>query len=420
MGDTDPRYDPDVSYDLKEQSGYYVNSQGLYITLEYKYGANGMPAINGPLGNEPGAEAFGNFSFFPSILFRNMTVDGPRMQLATYEIFTSTEGKPGVISRRDAYYVSTFEKNGQCVRFGNTGISEQGTSNNQTVENEQPEYLTATSDTTAGLHHYIAARKLMVQASYLADGTSLSRTTTLYNEAEVGQRSLYYLNRADGTRIKDESAWLAEFEKKMDEANVWSTAFAPPMIPLDYMRPTESIATLQCTNPDQDLCSTEEDWRKMDPNFNDTPYVEPNGVLTGGFIAAVTILSIVVAAAIFYVVNRSLMRKQEQRLKTAFSAAVSRHIDGGLTSSLSPEKVSKLYREVDIDNNGRISKAELKQLMNEDGLGSLSDKDFDMMFSTIDLDGNGHVNFMEFTAFFASLPTGDEQEDESWNEDATA
>ena len=101
----------------------------------------------------------------------------------------------------------------------------------------------------------------------------------------------------------------------------------------------------------------------MDPNFNDTsPYGEPNGVLTGGFIAAVIISSIVVAAVIFYAVNRILlMRKQDQSLKAAFGAAVSRHIDDGLTSSsLSPEKVSKLFRKVDIDNNGNISKAELK------------------------------------------------------------
>ena len=99
-----------------------------------------------------------------------------------------------------------------------------------------------------------------------------------------------------------------------------STAFVPPTIPLDYMRPTKSIATLQCTNPDQDLCATEEeDWRNMDPNFNDTsPYGEPNGVLTGGFIAAVIISSIIVAAVIFYAVNRSLMRKQDSSLESSF------------------------------------------------------------------------------------------------------
>ena len=58
---------------------------------------------------------------------------------------------------------------------------------------------------------------------------------------------------------------------------------------------------------------------------------------------------------------------------------------------------------------------------NENGLGSLSDKDFNMMFSTIDLDdGNGNVNFMEFTAFFASLPTTTGDEQQSWNENATA
>ena len=224
----------------------------------------------------------------------------------------------------------------------------------------------------------------------------------------------------------ERGSWvLAEMEKKMDEeANVvWSTTqFAPNIIPLDYTRrPTKPVATLQCTNPDQDLvCATEENLRKLDSNFTHAPsYVEHSGVLSGrGFIAAVTISSIVVAVAIFYFVNRSLMRRQEQRLKSAFSAAVSRHIDGGLTSNLSPEEVSKLYHDVDIDGNGNISKSELKQLINEDGVGNLSDKDFDMMFSTIDLDGNGNVTFTEFIAFFASLPT--DNGDETWDENATA
>ena len=63
---------------------------------------------------------------------------------------------------------------------------------------------------------------------------------------------------------------------------------------------------------------------------------------------------------------------------------------------------------MDSDRNGHISKEELlKQLIDENGLGSLSDKDFNVMFSTIDLDGNGNVNFTEFTAFFASLPAAD-------------
>ena len=416
MGDTDPRYDPDVSYDLKEQSGYYANAEGLYVSLNYKYLADGLPSTTHPLGTEPGAEALGNFSFFPSILFSNITINGPRMQIQGYEIFTSTEGKPGIISRRDRYYVSTFEKNGQSVRFGNAGISD--TIDNNIVDNNR-EYLDASSDTTAGMFTDNKARKLTVQASYLTDGIRSSHTMTIYRqEPEVGQPFLYYLERGDGTRIKDASAWVADMEKAMDEAYVWSTEFAPPIIPLDYMRPTKPVTTLQCTNPDQDLCATEEDWRKEDPNFNDTPYVEPNGVLTGGFIAAVTISSIVVAVAIFYFVNRSLMRRQEQRLKSAFSAAVSRHIDGGLTSNLSPEEVSKLYHDVDIDGNGNISKSELKQLINEDGVGNLSDKDFDMMFSTIDLDGNGNVTFTEFIAFFASLPT--DNGDETWDENATA
>ena len=207
-----------------------------------------------------------------------------------------------------------------------------------------------------------------MQASYLVDGTSLSRTATVYNQQKVSQQSLYYLNLSIIPISRTErSSWvLAETEKKMDEeANVvWSTTqFAPTIIPLDYTRrPTKPVATLQCTNPDQDLvCATEENLRKLDSNFTHAPsYVEHGGVLSGrGFIAAVTISSIVVAVAIFYAVNTSLMRKQQQRLKASFSATVSRHIYGGLTStsSLSLKKVSKLYHEVDTDGNGNIFKS---------------------------------------------------------------
>ena len=134
----------------------------------------------------------------------------------------------------------------------------------------------------------------------------------------MSQRSLYYPNLSDGTEIKRSSWVLAEMEKKMDEeANVvWSTTqSAPTIIPLDYTRrPTKPVATLQCTNPDQDLgCATEDNLRKLDPNFTHAPsYVEHNGVLSGrGFVAAVTISSIVVAVEIFSAV---------------FSATVSRHI----------------------------------------------------------------------------------------------
>ena len=41
-----------------------------------------------------------------------------------------------------------------------------------------------------------------------------------------------------------------------------------------------------------------------------------------------------------------------------------------------------------------------------------------MIFSTIDLNGNGSVNFMEFTTFFALLPT--DNRDETWDVNASA
>ena len=43
IGDTDIRYNPDVSYDLKEQNDFWTRYEGLYIGDDCSRGADGTP-----------------------------------------------------------------------------------------------------------------------------------------------------------------------------------------------------------------------------------------------------------------------------------------------------------------------------------------------------------------------------------------
>ena len=410
IGDTDPRYDPEVSYDLKSLSGFHENWGGLHRTQDYRYGADLLPVTSTPI---LGYELMGNFSQFPTTTFRNITISGSRVHVSVYEVMKNVDpSKPGMLNRLEAYYVSTFEKNGQAIWFG-PGVPTA--SSTEFVPSADGNMLTPSSNETAELFGRATVEffnfDAVIQASFLADGKQTSRMDTFYAiqpTPEGGSiRTTVQSTRSEGVSVADKNEWLQQMDASLADANVLSAATAPPGFPPQNMIPSIPVDTLQCANINQDVCPMEEDWQKVDPYYNDTPYVEPEGVLTGGFIAGVTIASIIAAILIFYAINRVLMQKQQERLKAAFSNAISKHIDGGLKSDLSPDEVAKLYRKVDSDGNGKISKEELKQLIDENELGSLSDRDFEVMFSTIDLDGNGEVNFTEFTAFFASLPTVD-------------
>jgi len=45
----------------------------------------------------------------------------------------------------------------------------------------------------------------------------------------------------------------------------------------------------------------------------------------------------------------------------------------------------------------------MKKLVEEAGVGNMSDRDYDVLFASVDLDGNGTLDFIEFCAFFASF-----------------
>ncbi|KAL3887115.1 hypothetical protein ACJMK2_027071 [Sinanodonta woodiana] len=68
---------------------------------------------------------------------------------------------------------------------------------------------------------------------------------------------------------------------------------------------------------------------------------------------------------------------------------------------LSEDEIRKQFKMFDIDGNGYISAAELKQLMISMG-DKVTDDEVDEMIRTADVDGDGQVNYDEFMRLMMS------------------
>jgi len=164
--------------------------------------------------------------------------------------------------------------------------------------------------------------------------------------------------------------------------------------------PTTSDAAPECATLS---CPAEENWSVRDPNLGTSPYIEPSGVHTGGFIAGVSIASIAVAVLIFYVIYKRGVENRERRVKAAVLKSIAKTMALTTSRNLQPDELAQMFQKIDIDGNGNIDKDEMKGLVDEAGVANMSERDYDVLFASIDIDGNGTVDFTEFCAFFASI-----------------
>ena len=216
---------------------------------------------------------------------------------------------------------------------------------------------------------------------------------------------------------KSELTWLQELDTAFAEANVFTPEALPPGFPARFGKPAAPVNTVECIKANQSLCPTEEDWKKVDPDFNESPYMEPSGVLTGLAIGVIALVTIAVALIIFSVIIRSMMRKQKDRLQKAFITAIGNNMDGGFKTDLSAAELQNLYQKVDVNGDGLIQREELWSVFENGEAGSLSRKDFNYLFGSIDLDNNGTLTFVEFASFFGSLSSNNSN-NEAFEDDA--
>ena len=215
----------------------------------------------------------------------------------------------------------------------------------------------------------------------------------------------------------DKATWMSAMDEALTDFSIPAPEEKFTLIPgFDsdaFVRPFDP-ATSEMTPECVALsCPSDEDWKLFDPVLGTSPYVEPDGVLTGGFIAGVTIASIVVAVAIFSFIYKRGVEAREKRVKEAVLKSIAKNMTITTSEALTPAELENMFKKIDADGNGNLSKDEVKELVEEAGVANMSDRDYDVFFGCIDLDGNGTLDFTEFCAFFASMPVA---EDDSFNE----
>jgi len=413
IGDSDIRYDPDVSYNLEDQDDYWKRAGGLYMGETVSYTAEGDKRSVAYLASAAEAmrkNKLGTYDFSKMKTFTNTTISGSRLRAHQYHVAKHNgdgvvPGFPGVIFADDAYYTSSFEKDGSILAlainelFGQEIIVSEDVSVIHPIENRAIMELTSSGNIT--------------QTSYCLDENCDQRVQNndfFTTDPETGKRITRIFVRRTMRRVnKDE--WMSEFNQALNDFNIPSPdspfiavpGFNGPNFVQPFDASTADIAP-ECYTL---VCPTEDMWKQRDPVLGTSPYVEPDGIHTGGFIAIITIASIIIACAIFYCIYKRGVEAREKRVKVAVLKSMAQSMNITTSKALSPTELQSMFKKIDEDGNGNLSKDEVKGLVDEAGVANMSDRDYATLFSSIDLDGNGTLDFVEFCNLFTSMGVED-------------
>jgi len=407
IGDTDVRYNTDVSYDLVSQDEFWSKISGFVVGEECTYDINGQPRVKVYLGGTENAN-LGTYDFCNIKTFVNNKIVGSRYYSHRYALVQHNGDAPGntklpgLVIPSDSYFVSTFEKNGAAQLLGSSTFVFGA---NFTVSDVKSTITPIDGKVAIG----VVIGSMQSTSCLDEDCNVQSVSTELYtDDTETGSKIIESTARGLYTKV-DKAEWLSEMDETFKDYNIPSVDMAfPGFEQPTFTRPFEPSDTdiaPECTTL---ICPTEDDWKERDPKLGVSPFKEPDGVLTGGFIAIITILSILVAMTIFYFVYKQGMAKRERRVKEAVMKSIAKSMGISVSKEMNPTELNDTFNKIDEDGNGNLSKEEVKGLVEQAGVANMSDSDYNTLFSSIDLDGNGTLDFAEFCAFFTSIPTNSE------------
>jgi len=432
IGETDVRYDSDVSYDIKEQDDIWGKLEGLYVQESCEYEADGTKRTKLYPPNFPPEYGLGSYNNCEKKGFLNVTVDGSRRYYhRTVLLKHNGDGPgnmtlPGYVLPVDQYGVSTFEKNGEIDVFmssvGYPDWDEPGLGEGL-LPFEPPSvlspiggksYLALTPQKTGDIYEsaYCTDLECTKVNHYVENYSNLGVSNLDVKNGENSKGDVRFFSRTASTKV-DKDTWMQEWSKAFIEYKIPPPNNPFTELPLDWGRngtiqpfdPTTSDVAPECMTL---VCPTEDDWKTMDPYLNTSPYIEPSGVLTGGFIAGITIGSIVLSAIMFYFIYKRGVEAREKRVKEAVMRSIAKSMTISTSDNLKPKDLEKMFSKIDVDGNGNLDKDEVKELVDEAGVANMSERDYNILFASTDLDGNGSLDFVEFCAFFASISPGDE------------
>jgi len=408
LGKTDVRYDLDTSYSLEDQDGFWKSIAGLYMGESVSSTKDGIPLSQVPI-PVPGLPGL-SISMVGAKTFTNFTIDGSRFIYQRYTFFKNNNPSlPGFVSGYDTYYASTFEKDGTAQLL--TLIQLDVDDVYKLVDNS---FLTPTAGKAL-----FGVGDDVYQTIYCktADCSTYQEYAEWY---DVDSNNVSTVNRAvrgSSTKV-DKATWMAGFVNTYQDLNI-----PPPETPIisspRFTQPFDASTATTAPESYSGINFTEVDWKIRDPVFGKSPYIEPDGILTGGFIAGITIASVIVAFAIFGVVYNHGVKAREKRVKSVVAKSIAKVLKFSSPKDLKPDELEKMFNKIDADGNGVLTKDEVKGLVEEAGVGDMSDTDYDILFASIDTNGNGTLEFVEFCAFFAAISSDNDSNDDEFN-DSTA
>lgn len=384
IGESDERYDASVGYDLKAHAAVYSTLEGLYVGTTTIYFRNQVaPFI--PTGD--GMQFYSN----PTTDFINHTVTGARFIQNYYGIAANLDGKlEGRVTLQDSYFAATFEKDGTATTLGlQSGFEVAGTPFE--VQQDGLLLLPLNNRAVYGSGTFITPSSglTFLQETWLCLDDSCTQFTLQVDVYNVGENETTpnYFQRTDGIKVASEEDWIQQMEAAMGTANITD-------------RPTSVIAAECATG----VCPTEEQWRTVDPYYQISPYQEPEGSLTPGFIGGITVACFIVVLAALYLLHRYLLVNQERRIRTAVARSVASTMGARRKAdALTARDLQKHFDSLDKDGDGDVSKQDFKAFLDSSTVAELDDKDFEVLFATLDINGDHQIDFTEFCAFFAII-----------------
>ena len=123
--------------------------------------------------------------------------------------------------------------------------------------------------------------------------------------------------------------------------------------------------------------------------------------ISNGAIAGIVVGCVVLLAIVFFVIMHIKRRAEMQRIRERFVKQVARNITiGDSPNTVSAEKLAKEIDHIG-SGNGKITKAELKAWLQDEKLGKVEEKDFELLWAVMDADKSGEVDAVQFCVYLS-------------------
>lgn len=315
-------------------------------------------------------------------------------------------GENGILYLFEGFAVSTNERDGSLTTTPNlVTLGSEGVTDSYVIsEEDNAKYKMVPVDENT-LQGSVDSEVFLVTETFIftnPERTEASSMQDVYAKTGENQSVLVQSTRFKFTKIDEQSfkdGLIADLE-----ANNIVPSLRPDAVPMERT----------CLNPQ---CPSEENFCQIDPKCTISKYQEPEATIKAGPIVGIVCAVFAVLLVALYLIHRSAMARQKERLKDVFAKHVVQSLGIGKGASadfFTMEGLQREFNQIDVGEeggDGKISKKELHAFMTSGKMGDVSDSDFNTLFGIIDSDGNGEVDFIEFASFMGDIKSNIEEYD---------